>query len=33
MINNKTQEKQQMPRIFELWEKIMNGSEEEKKKG
>ncbi len=31
MINNKNEEKQQKPRLFELWDEIVNGSEENKK--
>jgi hypothetical protein len=31
MINNKNEEKQQKPRLFELWDEIVNGSEEKKK--
>lgn len=29
MINNKTPEKQEQPRIFQLWDEIVNGSKEE----
>ena len=32
MINNKTDEKQKMPRLFELWNQIIKGSEKENKK-
>ncbi len=28
---NKLDEKQKMPRLFELWDKIVNGSEKDKK--
>ncbi len=31
MINTKTQEKTQQPRLFELWNLIVNGSEQENK--
>jgi hypothetical protein len=31
MKENKISEKQQEPRIFQLWEQIMNSSEEENK--
>lgn len=32
MANNKTNEKQQQPRIFELWAKIIGDKEEGKEK-
>lgn len=32
MINNKSEEKQEKPRLFELWNQIVDGSEEENKK-
>lgn len=31
MMNNKSEEKQQKPRLFELWDQIINGIEKEKK--
>ncbi len=31
MINSKTNEKQHKPRLFELWDEIVNGNDEKEK--